>query len=123
MRTKLDKTAATLAAALAASLMLGACQPNRDDAVTTNRGDSPTAMSDAARTTAGDAAITVAVSAALAKDSQLSAMRIDVDTDGGRVVLNGSAPSTAAKERATMLARGVDGVKSVDNRLAVAPTS
>lgn len=66
-----------------------------------------------------DAAITVAVNAELAKDPTLSALKIDVDTREGRVVLNGSAPDTASRERATQLAAAVKGVSSVDNRLAV----
>ena len=66
-----------------------------------------------------DAAITAAVNAKLAGDSQLSALRIDVDTVGGRVALKGTAPNAAAKDRATQLARGVDGVADVDNQLTV----
>jgi osmotically-inducible protein OsmY len=66
-----------------------------------------------------DAAITAAVNAKLAADSQLSALRIDVDTVGGRVALKGTAPTSAAKERATEIARAVDGVAGVDNQLTV----
>ncbi|MCW5660515.1 MAG: BON domain-containing protein [Burkholderiaceae bacterium] len=66
-----------------------------------------------------DAAITTAVNAKLAQDKTLSALRIDVDTVGGRVSLRGTAPDAAARERATTLASAVDGVKSVDNQLVV----
>ena len=66
-----------------------------------------------------DAAITTAVNAKLAQDKQLSALRIDVDTVGGRVSLRGTAPDPAARERATTLASAVDGVVSVDNQLTV----
>jgi osmotically-inducible protein OsmY len=66
-----------------------------------------------------DAAITTAVNAQLAADSRLSAMRIDVDTVNGRVVLRGSAPDANASERARQLAASVDGVVSVDNQLVV----
>jgi hyperosmotically inducible periplasmic protein len=68
-----------------------------------------------------DAAISAQVNARLARDSDLSALGIDVDTAGGRVVLHGTAPDTAARDRATVLARGVDGVVSVDNELRVEP--
>jgi osmotically-inducible protein OsmY len=64
-------------------------------------------------------AITAGVNAALAKDPDLSAMKIDVDTRDGQVTLNGTAPDAAAKSRATTLAAGVEGVGSVDNRLTV----
>lgn len=66
-----------------------------------------------------DAAITVEVKALLAKDPNLSALGIDVDTAGGRVALRGTAPSATAKDRATELARSVSGVTAVDNELAV----
>lgn len=66
-----------------------------------------------------DASITARVSAGLAKDPDLSALRIDVDTRGGAVTLKGPAPSEAAKERAGRIAREVQGVSSVDNALEV----
>jgi hyperosmotically inducible protein len=126
MKTIHFPTAATLAAALGASLALAACQPAKDDATTAAPGKpeaGATAMADKVADAVGDAAVTVAVNAELAKDAQLSALRIDVDTRDGRVTLAGSAPNDAARDRATLLAQGVKGVKSVDNRLAVAPTS
>lgn len=66
-----------------------------------------------------DAVITTSVKAELAKDSKLSALKINVDTANGRVALKGTAPSTAAREQATMLAQNVKGVTSVDNQLTV----
>jgi|EndMetStandDraft_4_1072995.scaffolds.fasta_scaffold479920_1 osmotically-inducible protein OsmY len=66
-----------------------------------------------------DAAITASVKTEIAKDSELSALRINVDTDNGRVALKGTAPSPAAKEHATTLAQGVKGVTGVDNQLTV----
>jgi len=66
-----------------------------------------------------DAVITTTVKAELAKDSALSAMKINVDTDSGRVILRGTAPSSQAREHATALATGVKGVVSVDNQLTV----
>jgi len=80
------------------------------------------AVKDASSTVAGkvdDAAITASVSAGLAKDPDLSAIKINVDTKGGMVTLNGPAPSAAAKARAEAIAKGVEGVSSVDNRLEV----
>jgi len=66
-----------------------------------------------------DASITASVNADLAKDPQLSALRINVDTDKGRVMLRGTAPNSESRERATHIAQGVKGVISVDNRLEV----
>ncbi|MBY4596086.1 BON domain-containing protein [Ottowia caeni] len=66
-----------------------------------------------------DAAITASVSAGLVKDPDLSAVKIDVDTSGGVVTLNGPAPNQAAKERAETIAKAVNGVKQVNNKLEV----
>lgn len=70
-------------------------------------------------TSTRDGVITTKVNAELVKDTDLSAMKINVDTADGHVILNGSAPSQIARDRASSLARGVDGVKDVDNRLAI----
>lgn len=66
-----------------------------------------------------DATITASVSASLAKDPDLSVMKIDVDTQSGVVTLSGPAPTAAAKERATTLAHAVTGVAGVNNHLQV----
>ena len=68
---------------------------------------------------ADDAALTAQVSAGLAQDPALSAIRIDVDTKGGVVSLKGPAPTAAAKARAEEIAKGVQGVSSVNNELQV----
>ena len=74
-----------------------------------------TTVADRAR----DLAITAKANAELARDSQLSALRINVDTQDGRVVLTGTAPTAAAREHATKLVGVLEGVKSVDNRLEI----
>ena len=66
-----------------------------------------------------DATITASVNAELAKDSELSALRINVDTNHGNVSLRGSAPDATARDRATQLASAVQGVSNVDNQLVV----
>ena len=68
-----------------------------------------------------DAVITTSVKAELVKDPSLSALKINVDTDAGRVVLQGTAPSSQAREQAQKLALAVKGVVSVDNQLKVEP--
>jgi hyperosmotically inducible protein len=68
---------------------------------------------------AKDATITTEVNTLLARDNQLSALKIDVDTREGQVVLSGTAPTDAARSRAADLARSVGGVLGVDNRLQV----
>ena len=77
---------------------------------------------DAANTAKGaidDATITAQVNAGLAKDPDLSALKIHVDTVNGKVTLNGPAPSTVARDRAETIAKSVTGVTSVNNQLVV----
>jgi len=66
-----------------------------------------------------DATITAEVNAGLAKDATLSALKINVDTQAGKVTLRGPAPSSLAKERATEIAKAVKGVSAVDNQLTI----
>lgn len=66
-----------------------------------------------------DAGITAKVSAGLARDSELSAIKIDVDTRNGIVTLNGPVKTEQARERATQIAQGVQGVNSVVNQLTI----
>jgi hyperosmotically inducible protein len=66
-----------------------------------------------------DGVITSKVNAALAADKDLSAVKIDVDTKDGVVTLTGPAPSAAARENATSIAKNVKGVSSVNNQLVV----
>lgn len=66
-----------------------------------------------------DATITTSIKAELARDKTLSALAINVDTKDGRVSLNGTAPSAADRDRVTLMAKGVDGVVDVDNKLQI----
>ncbi|HSN31992.1 MAG TPA: BON domain-containing protein [Ideonella sp.] len=84
-------------------------------------GEAARSAGDATTDAVGDAAISTSINARYAKDPKLSALAIDVDTSGGKVVLHGTAPDAASKARATELAQGVHGVQSVDNELTVAP--
>ena len=125
------RTTSTLLLALAASATLLGCDrvASRSGGEVVTRADTQLAQAaddagNAAGKAAGaiidktrDAAITAEVNAKLARDPGLSALGIDVDTAAGRVVLHGSAPNAAARERAASLARSVDGVTAVDNGL------
>lgn len=66
-----------------------------------------------------DAVITTTVNAEFARDSGLSATKIDVDTKEGRVALHGTAKSAVDRDRATQIASNVKGVRSVDNQLTI----
>lgn len=66
-----------------------------------------------------DVSVTTSVSSAIAKESDLSVLNINVDTKNGVVTLNGSAPTQAARDKAGTIARGVNGVYAVENKLTV----
>lgn len=121
-----------LAAGLAA-LLVAACGKNdnqtvgqkMDGAVDSAKSATAEVRKDTAQAantvadSAKDALITTKVNAALAADDKLSALKIDVDTKAGQVSLTGKAPDAASRDRASTLARAVEGVVGVDNKLAV----
>ena len=76
-------------------------------------------VGDRAASALNDAGITAAVKTALAADPRLSAVRIEVDTRGGVVSLQGPAPDERSRERAGVLAAASEGVLRVENRLVV----
>lgn len=148
MTTRKTFTATVLATALAAT-SLAACDRGDDGRTAGQKIDSTVAatkqkletarndaaqgasetkrdMKDAAadaKNSVADATITASVNAKLAGDRELSALRINVDTVDGRVALRGSAPTAAARERATQIASSVDGVRAVENQLVVSSKS
>ncbi|MBC7955139.1 MAG: BON domain-containing protein [Cytophagales bacterium] len=139
------KTSATALCAISLALALGACQRNNEERTAGQKLDTTVAgaeqkaaeiksdvkqeareaqqgMNRAADTMSDkmkDASITTAINAELARDSELSALKINVDTASGRVVLRGTAPNDASRTRASTLASRVDGVQAVDNQLTV----
>lgn len=129
MKTRNAQLIAPLLGSLIAALSMTACNKADDGRTVGQKMDSVIANAEqkAAETKSEvkqdmtDAAITAGVNAELAKDSALSALRINVDTSHGEVSLRGSAPDKAARERATQLAAGVKGVTHVDNQLVVNP--
>lgn len=66
-----------------------------------------------------DAAITTAVKSKYIADDTLKGLDISVGTEQGVVVLTGSVQSETARERATQIAQGVDGVVRVRNSLTI----
>jgi hyperosmotically inducible periplasmic protein len=66
-----------------------------------------------------DAAITTKVKTAFAKDPDVSAMKVHVETDKGFVTLKGDVKSPAERAKAAQLARNIEGVKGVNNNLTV----
>ncbi len=126
-------------------LSLAGCQktttttqtPSGSTTTTTYSTPSMPAMSASASTMASDAmsgasqvlgkaekgldngALTAKVKTALLAAADVKALQIDVDSKDGVVTLNGTQETSVAVDRAAAVARGTDGVASVENRLTV----
>lgn len=74
---------------------------------------------ESAVSSADDASVTAKVKSALLADEQVKGLQINVDTAGGKVVLSGTAKSDTEKQRAEQLAMQVEGVRGVQNNIAV----
>jgi osmotically-inducible protein OsmY len=68
-----------------------------------------------------DTAITTKVKAAMARDKDVSATSVSVETVKGEVRLSGFVNSSAEKQRAEQIALQTEGVRSVQNGLIVRP--
>ncbi len=68
-----------------------------------------------------DKTLQARLKAALAADSPGRAVAINTEVRRGEVLLSGFVPTEAARDRAGTIARGVSGVATVHNRLAVLP--
>ena len=80
-------------------------------------GDSIERSADRAGQAIDDASITAAVKSKYLLDDTLKGLQISVDTDQGVVSLTGTVQNDAAKELATQIAQGTEGVVRVDNQL------
>jgi hyperosmotically inducible periplasmic protein len=81
-----------------------------------------TADGDSVKTEVKDSVITTKIKAEYAKDKQVSATSISVDTDNAGVVkLSGTAKSKAEAEKAVKLAKNVKGVTSVEDNIQINP--
>jgi hyperosmotically inducible protein len=68
----------------------------------------------------GDAAITAAIKTKMLADTDVSGLKIDIDTTDGVVALKGNVSSALEKRKAVQIARDTDGVKSVKDELKIA---
>ena len=68
---------------------------------------------------ATDSGITTRVKSSFIGDRYVDAFDINVDTFRGTVVLEGTVAHSVARDQAERLARGVSGVKAVDNRIKI----
>ena len=87
--------------------VLGACKGYTDDSVRT-----PGEFTD-------DVYVQAAVKTVLLRDSLVKGFDINVEVKRGEVTLYGPVTSKEARERAVELARGIRGVKAVQDRLTL----
>jgi hyperosmotically inducible protein len=97
-------------------------QANQTTTQATTTTQAPSSSS-SAREAISDSAITTKVKAELAKEKNVSATHIKVETDNGVVKLSGTARSQQEADRAAQLARDTKGVVSVNNNIQVASAS
>jgi osmotically-inducible protein OsmY len=68
-----------------------------------------------------DTGITTLVKARFFEDKDVAGTSISVETLNGTVMLSGFAKSSLERTKAETIARGVNGVKSVKNEIAIRP--
>ena len=96
--------------ALAGLLALGGCNKAPEPAVV----PAPTIT---VGTVIDDSVVTAAVKSAFLADADVKSFDLKVETRKGEVQLSGFVDSQAQVDRAIVVARGVNGVKSIDNKL------
>ena len=110
-----------VAITLASALSLAACGKSEEKARAP--GEAPKAGAPEAKTTVGttidDSAITTKVKSALLADAEVKGLDIKVETNKGEVQLSGFVDTQAQIDRAVSVAKGVEGVKNVDNKMSL----
>jgi len=105
---------------LAGALLISGCGKKEE-------GPKPEAPKTEAKTTVGteidDSAITTKVKSALLGDPDVKSFDIKVETRKGEVQLSGFVDTQVQMDRAIAVAKGVEGVKSVDNKMSLKTTS
>ena len=119
----------TMIAVTALVLALGAgCEKQTTTTATTPSTTKPATTSSTTTVTpapsvakAGDAvadsAITAKVKTAMLADSDVKGLQINVDTTNGVVTLTGTVDNKTHIDKAVSLTKGIEGVKSVENKL------
>jgi hyperosmotically inducible protein len=115
MKAKLVTTCA-----IAAALMAPVAAYSQYDTGTKSRETPPAAKKESSGPV-DDAVISTKIKTEYAKDKQVSALRINVDTDKGVVTLRGTAKSKEEADKAVSIAKGVSGVSTVKSEIKVEP--
>jgi osmotically-inducible protein OsmY len=108
----------TLLVAVTSAGLLAGCAWFKS--MTSSGSDQPApARPAAAAPAADDTTVTNEVKAALAADPELSGQKITVQSAQGAVQLKGEIKTIALRRKAETVAKGVKGVKTVDNQLVI----
>ena len=114
---RIERTSYALLACAALALGVSGCAAFKSD------GGNAVAVKETERrgpvTTISDAAISTKVKATLAADGLVKARNIDVDTVRGVVTMNGIVFSAAERSQAISLAKKVEGVVEVKDKLKI----
>lgn len=110
---KQSKRVALVIVTAAAVVALGACSKDERQQV----GKEATTATETAKTAISDTAITAKVKSVLLADADVKGMDIKVETTNGVVALTGKVSGAAERSKAIQLARGVDGVREVNDAL------
>jgi hyperosmotically inducible periplasmic protein len=105
------KSALAAIACTAALLLAAGC----DSTQTNAQPGAPAAVS--VGTTIDDTVVTSKVKSALLADPDVKSFDLKVETRGGEVMLSGFVGNQAQADRAIQVARGVEGVKVVSNKM------
>lgn len=103
--------------------LLGCQQRSADEAGSSSGGSSMGSTESGGASSAlekaenSDTAITARVKAALLRDSKIKSTDINVETKQGEVILSGFVDSPRQADEALKVARSVDGVKIVTNKM------
>ena len=112
--------ALVLALSAALALALAACASDSKKSGTSSSGGTSGSATSEIKQDSKDSWLTTKVKSALAADVGLKTLTgINVDSAGSVVTLKASVDTAANKSRAEQVARGVEGVSSVKNELAV----
>ena len=104
----------------ATTLMIGALIAPVAGYAADNMSKDKPSVTEKVKESVGDAVITTKIKAEFAKDKQVSALNVKVDTDDkGVVTLSGKAKSKAEADKAVKIARDIKGVTSVKNEIKV----
>ncbi|HXI35959.1 MAG TPA: BON domain-containing protein [Burkholderiales bacterium] len=105
------------------AVMLGCSRPPQPKTEASTGPSHKTLLAANDKPSGRDAALAEQVKSALPADAAAPGEKIEVDANGGVVILKGRVPSDEVKKRVQDIAQNVPGVKWVQNKLSVAPGS